>query len=65
MKLVVIIPSFYPAVVYGGPIFTSLHTAEELAKLGIEVRVSTTNANMTKRLNIAPNIWHQKNNNFL
>lgn len=64
MKLSVIIPSFYPAVVYGGPIFTSLHTVEELAKLGIEVRVSTTNANMTKRLDIEPNVWHKQNDNL-
>ena len=66
MKLSVIIPSFYPAVVYGGPIFTSLHTAEELAKLGIEVKVSTTNANMTERLDIKPNVWHtQKDTLFV
>lgn len=64
MKLSVIIPSFYPAVVYGGPIFTSLHTAEELAKLGIEVRVSTTNANMTERLDVDTNRWCKISNNF-
>lgn len=60
MKLSIVIPSFYPAVVYGGPIFTSLHTAEELAKLDIEVRVSTTNANMSERLEIKPNVWYEQ-----
>ena len=50
MKLSIVIPSFYPAVVYGGPVFTSVHTAEELAKLGIEVRVSATNANIKTQL---------------
>ena len=64
MKLSVVIPSFYPAVVYGGPVFTSLHTAEELAKLGIEVSVSTTNANMTERLDIEPNAWHKQKENL-
>lgn len=64
MKLSVVIPSFYPAVVYGGPIFTSLHTAEELSKLGIEVRVSTTNANMNERLTMEPNIWHKQKDNL-
>ena len=59
MKLSIVIPSFYPAVVYGGPIFTSLHTAEELAKLDIEIKVSTTNANMIERLDVDPNIWHK------
>ena len=58
MKINVIIPSFYPAVIYGGPIFTSLHTVEELSKLNIEIWVSTTNANMNTRLNIKSNIWH-------
>lgn len=64
MKLSVVIPSFYPAVIYGGPIFTSLYTVEELAKLDIEVRVSTTNANMTERLENKPNVWHKKSNNL-
>ena len=64
MKLSVVIPSFYPAVVYGGPVFTSLHTAEELAKLNIEVRVSTTNANKGSRLNITTNLWQKRNKNL-
>lgn len=65
MKLLTVIPSFFPAVIYGGPIFTSLHTVEELANLdNIEIFVSTTNANMTKRLDIKPNIWHKKSKNI-
>lgn len=64
MKLLIVIPSFHPAVIYGGPIFTSLHTAQALAELGLEVRVSTTNANMTKRLDIEPNIWHKQQDNL-
>ncbi len=64
MRVSLVIPSFYPAVIYGGPVFTSWHTAEELAKLGIEVRVSATNANMTERLDIKPNVWHKQNNNL-
>ena len=53
MKINLIIPSFYPAVVYGGPIFSTLHTCKELAKLdGMEVHVSTTNANMKTRLDV-------------
>lgn len=64
LKLLVVIPNFYPAIIYGGPIFTALHTCEKLAALGIEVRVSTTNANMTNRLNIESNIWIKKDDNF-
>ena len=53
MKINLIIPSFYPAVTYGGPIFSTLNTSKELAKLDdIEVYVSTTNANMTSKLDI-------------
>ena len=52
-KISLIIPSFYPAVIYGGPIFTSLNSAKEIAKLDdTEVYVSTTNANMTSKLDV-------------
>ncbi len=58
MKINIIIPSFYPATVYGGPIFSSLHTSEELANLDdILVKVSTTNANMYNKLNVEINKW--------
>lgn len=56
MKLNIIIPSFYPATIYGGPIFSTLSTCKELAKLEeVEVYVSTTNANMTEYLNVETN----------
>ena len=56
MKINLIIPSFYPAVIYGGPIFSTLNTSKELAKLDdIEMYVSTTNANMTSKLNVETN----------
>jgi len=65
MKINLIIPSFYPATVYGGPIFSTLHTCEELAKLDdVEVRVSTTNANMTTKLNVKINKWQKFEKNF-
>jgi glycosyltransferase involved in cell wall biosynthesis len=53
MKINLIIPSFYPATIYGGPIFSTLHTCEELAKIeDVEIYVSTTNANMITRLDV-------------
>lgn len=52
MHLSLVIPSFYPAVVYGGPIFATLEASEAIAKEGVNVYVSTTNANGTERLNI-------------
>jgi len=58
MKLNLIIPSFYPAVVYGGPIFSTLYVCRELSKFeNIELYVSTTNTNMTSKLDVGPNKW--------
>lgn len=56
MKINLIIPSFFPATIYGGPIFSTLHTTEELAKFNnIEINVSTTNTNMNSRLEVETN----------
>ena len=56
MKINLIIPSFYPATIYGGPIFSTLHTCKELAKLeGININVSTTNTNMHSKLDVETN----------
>ena len=56
MKINLIIPSFYPATIYGGPIFSTLNTCKELVKIDdVEVYVSTTNANMTTRLDVETN----------
>lgn len=65
MKINLIIPSFYPATLYGGPIFSTLHTCEELGKIeNINVYVSTTNANMTSKLDVETNRWKKFSNNF-
>jgi len=56
MKINVVIPNFYPATVYGGPIFSSLHTCKELSNLqDISLYISTTNANMDTRLDVESN----------
>jgi len=65
MKINLIIPSFYPATVYGGPIFSTLHTSQELAKLDdVEMHVSTTNANMTTKLDVETNRWKKFSDDF-
>jgi glycosyltransferase involved in cell wall biosynthesis len=65
VKINIVIPSFYPAVVYGGPIFSSLHTSQELSKLNdIEVYVSTTNTNMYDKLDVETNKWIEFDNNL-
>jgi len=65
MRVLLIVPSFYPATVYGGPIFSTLHTSEALAKIdNVEVYVSTTNANMKSRLDVSLENWQKFNDNF-
>ena len=56
MKINIIMPNFYPAIIYGGPIFSSLNTSKELCKIkGIQINVSTTNANMHSKLDVEIN----------
>jgi len=45
MKVLHVVPSFYPAYIYGGPIRSTLELCRNLANLGCEVRVLTTDAN--------------------
>ena len=45
MRVLHVVPSFYPAHVYGGPIQSVYALCRHLARNGCEVRVLTTNAN--------------------
>jgi glycosyltransferase involved in cell wall biosynthesis len=66
MKLNLIIPSFYPAVVYGGPIFSTFNTCKELAKFkDLEIYVSTTNTNMYSKLDVETNKWIKLENFYV
>nr|MBC8306451.1 glycosyl transferase family 1 [Pelagibacterales bacterium] len=42
MRVALIIPSFYPAVVYGGSTFASYDLTKEAANNGMDIWVSTT-----------------------
>ena len=65
MLINLILPSFYPATVYGGPIFSTLHASQELAKLDdVEVYVSTTNANMNTHLDVETSTWISLEDDF-
>jgi glycosyltransferase involved in cell wall biosynthesis len=55
MRVALIIPSFYPAVVYGGSTFASYHLTKEVAELGVGIWVSTTNANGKEALSVPLN----------
>lgn len=66
MKINLIVPSFYPAIRYGGPIFSTFHTCKELAKFeDIDVYVSTTNTNMYSKLNVKINKWIKLENFYV
>jgi glycosyltransferase involved in cell wall biosynthesis len=45
VKVLHVIPSFYPAHYYGGPVQSTFHLCRKLAEAGCAVRVLTTNAN--------------------
>ena len=45
MKVLHVIPSFYPAHYYGGPVQSTFHLCRKLAEAGCAVRVLTTTAN--------------------
>ena len=57
LRVCVVVPSYYPASIYGGPIFSIHHTCKELALQGVEVFVSTTNANGNGKLEVEPNCF--------
>ncbi|MDH2373880.1 glycosyltransferase [Cobetia sp. 3AK] len=52
MKIYYVTPSFYPAVEYGGPIFSTLNVCRELLKIGVTLDIQTTNVNRSKRLDL-------------
>ncbi len=51
MKLLYITPSFYPATIYGGPIYSAASACSELAKFDVDVNIYTTDVNQNSRLN--------------
>ena len=62
MKIGLIVPSFYPATVYGGPIFSTKQFCEHIVKNKIyTVEVLTTDSNKGKKLDVIKN----KKHNFL
>ena len=52
LKATVLAASFYPAVIYGGPIYSVLGRCKALTQLGVHVNVVTTNANGTEKLDV-------------
>ena len=45
MRICLVTSSFYPATLYGGPIFSTWNLANKLVEKDVKVYVSSTNAN--------------------
>lgn len=52
LRVLQVVPSYYPAFVYGGPIFSIHMLAGGLASQGVDISVATTNANGTCKLDV-------------
>jgi glycosyltransferase involved in cell wall biosynthesis len=52
VRVLHVTPSFYPAVVYGGPTYSVYHLCRSLARNGCDVDVLTTNANGREVLDV-------------
>lgn len=52
LRVLHVVPSFYPAVRYGGPIQTVLRMCQELLRLGVDLHVVTTDANGPEALDV-------------
>ena len=64
MKCLIIIPSFYPAINYGGPIYSSYNACKKLSQIGVTIYVCTTNTNVNCRLNVKTGIYLELKSNF-
>ena len=66
MRICVVSQAFYPAMKYGGPIFSTLYLFKSLLKLyNIDAYVSTTNANMHSKLDVETNKWIKLENFYV
>ena len=64
MRICLVSSSFYPATFYGGPISATWDLSKKLASKGVEIYVSTTNANGSNKLDVERNIFLKKQDNI-
>ena len=64
MRICLVSSSFYPATFYGGPISATWDLSKKLVEKGVEIYVSTTNANGNKRLDEKTNQFIKKQDNL-
>lgn len=65
MKCLQVVQSYYPATVYGGPIFSIHYQNQSLVKNGIHITVATTNANGTNKLDYDSRHYVKFDDNYL
>lgn len=59
MRVLHVVPNYYPAVRYGGPIVSVRRLCEELAQQGLEVDVATTNGDGPGDLDVPTDRWKE------
>lgn len=64
MRICVVVPSYYPALVYGGPIVSIHSVNKEIASSKVQVFVSTTNANGDRKLEVDTNKYIKFSDNY-
>jgi glycosyltransferase involved in cell wall biosynthesis len=64
MRICLVSSSFYPATFYGGPISATWDLSKKLASKGVEIYVSTTNANGSTKLDVEHNMFLKKQDNL-
>jgi glycosyltransferase involved in cell wall biosynthesis len=64
MRICVIVPSFFPAVFYGGTIFSIHESLKLFSNKKLEIFVSTTSANGRTRLKVKKNIFLKLKQNY-
>ena len=64
MRICVIVPSFYPAVFYGGTVFSIHESLKLFSNKKFEIFVSTTSANGKTRLKVKKNIFLKLKKNY-
>ncbi len=64
LNILIVTSSFYPATIYGGPIFSVFHLCKALANLGHSVSVVSANPDGLKRLQVKTGEWLESYGNF-
>jgi glycosyltransferase involved in cell wall biosynthesis len=55
LRVLQVVPSYYPATIYGGPVFSVHYACQALARQGVQIQVATTNANGDGKLDVPTN----------